>query len=494
MKQIILFIVIAMSLILPCFAGDQNNKRITLSGVFKDHAVLQRDCPVPIWGTAFPGQQVSVDFAGQKKTTKADKNGMWLLTLDPLEPSAEGRTLLASNAEGDSIALKDILVGDVWLCAGQSNMRMSLRACLKSKPVADAHKKAGNNLLRLCTIPKSVSDELQTDVDCNWAVATRDTSLPFSAIGYLFGQTIQEELAVPIGVINGSWGGTFIEQWMPSDVVKKRADCKAFNKKVDERRKKDPNSSGPGGHFNGMIGPIMPYGLKGVLWYQGEGNVWGFSTYKHKISTMIADWRRLFKSPKLPFIMTSLAPFGVRKDKPIDSHSSRFAEGLAEVEQSIENAWLITIPDGGMQKDIHPPFKEIPAQRFSAMALAKVYKKAGVYKGPVFKSWEVLGGKALVKFDSVGTGLTSKTLNLDGHEVPKETLLGFEIVDESGVFYPANAVVDDNNSVVLSHPTVKKPIAVRYGWAPFPLCNLYNKENFAAYPFRTDRWHWRTPK
>jgi len=243
-----------------------------------------------------------------------------------------------------------------------------------------------------------------------------------------------------------------------------------------------------------MIYPILPYGLKGVLWYQGEGNVWEFTTYKHKMTALIANWRSLFESPKLPFIMTSLAPYNSSKNIPVDSPQPRFAEGLGEVEKTTENAWVITIPDGGMQKNIHPYYKEIPAARFTAMALAKVYGKPGVHKGPVFKSWKAEGDKAVVTFDSVGGGLTTKTLNLDGHAVPKETLSGFEIVDEARVFYPAKAVIEGKDTIVLSHPDVKKVIAVRYGWSHFPLCNLYNKENFAAYPFRTDRWRWKTPK
>ena len=217
-------------------------------------------------------------------------------------------------------------------------MRMSLRGSLKSKPVADDHQKAGNNLLRLCTIPRSVSDEQQADVDCTWDIATKDSSLPFSAIGYLFGQSIQTEMGVPIGVINGSWGGTYIEQWIPSAVVKAREDCEKFVKKVHEKRVESPDFSGPGGHFNGMIWPIVPYGLKGVLWYQGEGNVYEFSTYKHKMSALITNWRSLFESPELPFIMTALAPYGARTDKPVDAAQPRFAEGLGEVEQTTENA------------------------------------------------------------------------------------------------------------------------------------------------------------
>jgi len=473
--------------------GDQDRKSIALGCIFKHHAVLQRDRPVSIWGTASPGQPVTVHFAGQKKTVNADENGKWLLSLDPLESSAEGRTLIASTSGDDSVSVRDILVGDVWLCAGQSNMRMSLRACLNSKPVAAAHQNAGNNLLRLCSIPRNVSDEQRQDVNCTWDIATKETSLPFSAIGYLFGQSIQKEVGVPVGMINGSWGGTYIEQWMPSAVVQAREDCEKFIQNVHRKREKVPDFSGPGGHFNGMIRPISPYGLKGVLWYQGEGNVYEFSTYKHKMSALIANWRGLFKSPELPFIMTSLAPYGVRTDKPVDAAQPRFAEGLGEVEQTTENAWVITIPDGGMQKEIHPPFKEIPAARFTAMARAKVYNKPGVYRGPVFKSWKAEGDKAVVTFDSVGGGLTTKTLNLDGHEVPEETLSGFEIVDEARVFYPANAVIEGKDSVVVSHPAVKKITAVRYGWAKYPLCNLYNKENFAAYPFRTDRWRWRTP-
>ena len=476
------------------YADQTEQIKLKISGIFSHNAVLQREIPLPVWGTAQPGSTITVSFSNQVQKCIAKDNGEWQVELNAMKANKLGQTLLVSSSDSKELRVNNILVGDVWLCAGQSNMRWSLRGSLKSKPVADAHQKAGNSLLRLCSVPRSVSAKPQPDVNCSWNLATKDTSLPFTAIGYLFGQSIQKEVGVPIGIINGSWGGTYIEQWMPSAVVKAREDCQKFIKKVHEKRKVSADFSGPGGHFNGMIRPIAPYGLKGILWYQGEGNVYEFSTYKHKISSLIANWRSLFKSPKLPFIMTTLAPYGVRKNKPIDSAQPRFAEGLYEVEQTSENAWVITIPDGGMQKEIHPPFKEIPAKRFTAMALAKVYNKPGVYKGPVFKSWKAEGDKAIVKFDSVGKGLVAKTLNLDGHEVSKEMISGFEIVDESQIFYPANAVIEGKDTIILSHPAVKKIIAVRYAWSNFPLGNLYNQEYFAAYPFRTDNWAWQTPK
>jgi sialate O-acetylesterase len=230
-----------------------------------------------------------------------------------------------------------------------------------------------------------------------------------------------------------------------------------------------------------------------VLWYQGEGNVWDFSSYDQKIVSMIQAWRGLWQKPDMPFFMSELAPLGKHSTTPQDSAHSRFAVALAKGAAAAGNAWTITITDGGEQEDIHPRYKDIPADRFAALAMAKVYGKQGVCHGPVFKAWNAEGGKAILTFDSAGKGLEARTLTLNGHALTADALVGFELADKDKRFFRAKAEVRGIDTVVVSSPDVPEPVAVRYAWATFPLCNLFNREGFAAYPFRTDDWPWMTP-
>lgn len=513
------------------------------AGLFMDHAVLQRELDVPVWGRGTPGETVTVSFAGQKKSATVDAEGRWLVRLDPMPASAEGRDLTVESATGGTqVRVGQILVGDVWLCSGQSNMAWTMgESTRKHPPVKARLEKANNPLLRLASVPISFPQEPLSDVKMTWRTATPPSAEAFSAIGYLFGEIIQPETGVPIGIINSSRGGTWIENWTPAAVVEQSASCQAymteFRKALDgypearvrhEKELADFNArfptkaaltaenearkgrgekpleppaeprgpdhyNRPGSLFNGMIAPLVPYALKGVLWYQGEGNVWEFATYDQKIVAMIQAWRGLWARPDLPFLMSELAPFNAHSVTPQDSARTRFGITLAKGARGAGFAWTITIPDGGEQHDIHPRAKEIPGERFAALALARIYGKPRLGQGPVMKSWTVEGDKAVVIFDSVGNGLTAKAVTLDGFQLTADALLGFEVAGENRRFFRATAEVQGTDRVVVSSPDVPVPAAVRYAWADFPLCNLYNSENLAAYPFRTDDWPWRTP-
>jgi len=254
-----------------------------------------------------------------------------------------------------------------------------------------------------------------------------------------------------------------------------------------------PNSArNPSACFNGKIAPILPYALKGVLWYQGEGNVSGFTTYPSQMADLMRTWRELFGLPKLPFIMTELAPLGQPAAEPQDSARARFGEALAKTAKTDGNAWVITIVDGGDPLDIHPVKKEIPAERFAAMALSRVYGKAGIAHGPLLESWKATGGKVVVKFSSAGGGLVAKWVNLGGHQVAAGNLQGFELAGTDQRFFRAEAHIEGNDTVIATSHEVPQPVAVRYAWAAFPLCNLFNADGFAAYPFRTDACLWKT--
>lgn len=516
-----------LSLTLAFFAplGALHAAELNLAGVFTDHTVLQRDVAAPVWGWANPSEHVTVTFAGQTKTAIADANGKWLVRLDPIPASAEGRELAVQSTGGNrKSTITDVVVGDVWLCSGQSNMGVSMS--VPGNPfLVESIAKAGNPRLRLFATLHQFPDAPVRDTQGRWQAATPETVKSWIAIGYLFGEQIQRETGVPVGILVSAMGGTCIESWLPSEILQANPanrfyldnHAKAVERLPDamaryekelaefkqhpqpgqrEPRKPDglPNSSrNPAACYNGKIAPILPYGLKGVLWYQGEGNVSGFSAYPSQMADLIRVWRDGFGLPGLPFIMTELAPLGQPSPQPQDSARARFGEALSKTAKAGDNAWVITIVDGGDPLDIHPVKKEIPAGRFAAMALAKVYGKPNPAHGPVLKSWQAEGSQALLKFDSASGGLVAKQINLGGHELAAETLLGFELAGADRKFVRAEARIEGKDTVIVTSPGVQEPVAVRYAWAAFPLCNLFNAEDFAAYPFRTDDWPWQTP-
>lgn len=505
---------------------------IRLAGMFGDHMVLQRNMPVPVWGWAAAGENVTVEFAGQKKSAVAGPDGRWSVKLDPLPACMEPRDLLVTG--GNSITKKDVLVGDVWLCSGQSNMGIPMdipgNACLQER----IHN-ANNPQLRLLQVIHQFPGQPAADLKGEWRLARADAIGNWSAIGYLFGDRIQTTLGIPVGIISAAMGGTCIESWvsrevlsanpanefylekskrdieqLPKALAKYEKDLATFKQHYPDtgslasenaarqkrgepelREPRMPDDApdvprNPAACFNGKIAPLAPFAITGVLWYQGEGNVTRFAEYPSQMADLMRLWRGLFGLPKLPFIMTELAPLGQPAASPEDSPRARFGEALAKTAKTDGNAWVITIVDGGDPNNIHPAKKEIPGERFAAMALAKVYGRTDLAHGPLLDTWTTAKEKAVVKFGSVGSGLAVKKVNLGGHEVDDDSVHGFELAGPDCKFFPATAHIEANDTVVASSAEVPNPVAVRYAWAAFPLCNLFNKEGFAAYPFRTD--------
>jgi sialate O-acetylesterase len=384
---------------------------------------------------------------------------------------------------------------------------------------------ANNSHLRLFATLHQFPDVPARDTIGRWDVATSDSVKNWIAIGYLFGDRIQRAVGVPIGILVSCMGGTCIESWLPRDVLlanpahaayltnhanavqqlpqamqRYEQELAAFHKQgrpgQREPRSPDgqPNSArNPAACFNGKIVPLLPFALKGVLWYQGEGNDWGFADYPSQMADLLRVWRASFEQPRLPFIMTELAPLGPPESEPHDSARARFGEALARTAKADGNAWVITIVDGGEPQNIHPIKKEIPADRFAAMALVKIYGQAGLAHGPVLKTWKVSQGAAELTFGSVGSGLIVKELSLGGQFVAADKLQGFELAGANQIFFRAEARLKDKDTVMVMSPHVLVPVAVRYAWAAFPICNLFNAEGFAAYPFRTDDWPWPKP-
>jgi len=536
MKTILSFL--ALALVLPC---PLHAATLRLANLFTDHTVLQRERPAPVWGWADPGEAIRVEFAGQTKSTTAGADGRWLVRLDPMPASAEPRTLAIRSAAPDrKYIIYDVLVGDVWLCTGQSNMGISMNVP-GNEVLQRAIREAGNPMLRLYQTVHQFPENPAADTDGTWRLAEPGSVRDFIAIGYVFGNRIQRETGVPVGIISAAMGGTWIENWIPREVLdanplnrpfieqfeatlaklpeltaKYEAEFADFQKLFPTPRDLEEENAarkarnegplaaprapvGPGHHnvpsacFNGKIAPLSPLAIKGVLWYQGEGNVWGFDAYPSQMADLMRSWRALFEQPALPFIMTELAPFGEPSATPQDSPRARFGEALAKTAKADDHAWVITIVDGGDPLDIHPPKKEIPGERFAAMALRKVYDNSGIAHGPVLDSWKAEAGKAILKFTSVGSGLLVKDVDAGGHAVKADRLQGFELAGEDRRFYRATAELQGNDTVVVSAAEVPQPVAVRYAWAAFPLCNLFNQEGFAAYPFRTDDWPFPTP-
>ena len=484
----------ALLLLLPVvlLAAAAPAKELKLAGLFADHMVLQRETAAPVWGWAAPGEKITVEFAGQEKSATAAADGKWLVKLDAMPASTEPRVLTVTGDH--AVKISDVLVGDVWLCSGQSNMGIPMN--IPNDYLQRRIREANNPQLRLFQTVHQFPDAPATNTSGAWRVAQTNVVGSWIAIGYIFGDKIQTELGVPVGIIASAMGGTPIESWLPravldanpgsSEQLKNLEAAVATNTTKIARR--------PSSCFNGKIAPLVPFALKGVLWYQGEGNVHYFEFYPRQITALMHSWRELFGLPQLPFILTELAPFHPPATAPEDSDRARFGEALAGAAKADGHAWVITIVDGGDPDQIHPVKKEIPGERFAAMALAKVYGRPGIAHGPVRESLKIDGDKAVVKFSSVGGGLTVKALKLGKYDVAGDAPHGFELAGADRKFFPATATITGNDTVTVTCPEVAAPVAVRYAWAGFPLCNLFNQEGFAAYPFRTDDWPWPTPE
>ena len=427
---------------------------VKLPAVIDSAMVLQQEMPIPIWGSAAPGEKVTVKLAENSTTAKAGKGGKWRVVLPAMKADGKAHTMTVSGT--NTITLTDILIGEVWVGSGQSNMEWQLsRATGGSRAVATA--KYPN--IRLFHVPKKQEKAPADDVKAKWQTCSPETAGKFSAVLYFFGQRLHKELKVPIGLINSSWGGSPIEPWTVT-------------------------ASGSGGMYNGMIAPLQPFAIRGAIWYQGETNVIKKNglAYAGKMKDLIEGWRRTWSPVKgkmqdLAFYSVAIAPWG----------RDRYAPGeLPAVWEA--TAASLKIPHTGMVvitdlvdniNDIHPKNKLPVGNRLALWALAKDYgQKDLVYSGPLYKSMKVEGGKIRVSFAHVGGGLKSR----DG-----KALSEFQIAGADGAFVPAQAVID-GKTVIVSADGVKAPKQVRFGWHKTANPNLINAEGLPASPFQTDNW------
>lgn len=415
------------------------------NGLFSDNAVLQQGMRLPVWGTADSGEKVTVEFQGQKVSTTAVA-GMWMVHLNPLK--AGGPFNMTINDQ----KIKNLLVGEVWVCSGQSNMGFTLDRAANAQEAIAASK---DPMLRLYTVPRA--NKLQ-QLPAVWAESSPETSPGFSAVAYFMGKHLRHALKVPVGLINTSVGGTAIEAWTSSSALK------SIPKLERETRSSYL--------YNGMIAPLLPFGIRGVAWYQGENSApWAYE-YRTLLPLMIKDWRTAWGQGDFPFLIVQLAPFG--KAKAPGSWPELREAQLLTVQKDPKTAMAV-ITDIGTELTVHPPIKEPVGARLALAARAIAYGEKIPYSGPIYKSIKVDGNKAVLSFDHVDGGLVAK----DG------ALTGFTICGDGNNFVSAQAEIKGDN-VIVSSPDVAKPVAVRYGWSDWMVVNLWNKAGLPASPFRTD--------
>ncbi|MEJ6570878.1 MAG: sialate O-acetylesterase [Akkermansiaceae bacterium] len=423
---------------------------VTLPAVFGNHMILQRDTPQHVWGTAEAGEKITVTFDRHSETITADADGNWLSGL-PSMPSDGGKAHQLTVKGKNKIVLNNILIGDVWIGSGQSNMEWPLKKTDNGKEFCAGAKHAG---IRLFHIAKTQTNQPAKDVKASWKECTPENIPNFSAVLYHFGKEIHKEVNVPIGLINSSWGGSPIEPW----IVTKTSSGKMYN---------------------GMIAPITKFPVRGTIWYQGETNVINKNglSYGGKMKDLILGWRDVFDNKEMPFYFVQIAPWG----------NKRYADGQLPALWEAQTATL-KIPNTGMAVttdlvsnigDIHPRNKHDVGNRLARWALAKNYgKKDVIYSGPIFKAMKVKGNKIHLSFAHASGGLKSR----DGKPLSEFTIAGAD-----GKFVAAQAEID-GKTVVVSAKDIKSPKQVRFGWHRSTNPNLTNAEGLPTSPFQTNNW------
>lgn len=433
--------------------------------LFTDNCVLQKAKEVPVWGSADDGEEVTVEL--NKASGKAiTKDGKWLVKLTlseaggPFEMTIKGK---------NTVTVKNVLVGEVWVCGGQSNMEWSVNASAEPSKVKESAK---NPNIRRFKVPHKTSSKPLTTVAGKWEIASPETVGNWTAVGFAFGKAVAEDLKCPVGLLDDNWGGTIAEAWMPEKPLAEHADLKSLLKPIDDTK---PNPNVACALYNGMIHPIQPYAIAGAIWYQGESNAGRAYQYRTLFPLMIQSWRDSWGQGDFPFLFVQLAPFRKIVTEPQESDWAELREAQLFTAQKVKNAAMAVITDVGDEKDIHPKQKEPVGQRLALAALALQYGKKVDYSGPEFDKLAVDGSKAVVSFKHLGGGLVAKG----------DKLTGFTVCGDDHKFVNADATIVDNK-VVVSSPMVSKPVAVRYGWADCPVVNLWNKAGLPATPFRSD--------
>ena len=472
---------------------------LEVASPFSDNAVLQQGRPVPVWGRAEAGAKVSVEFGEQKVSVVANAAGSWRVELKPLPAEATPRTLTV-RASGESFACENVVVGEVWLASGQSNMQWTLQNCAKHlTEVRDAMNHSESLEIRYLRIGAQAESQPVKTFDrtrYRWCMDSSKTRPAQSAVAFFFAHRLHRELKVPVGIIDTSWGGKPIEGFIPREQFESHEALKPILELADSNRLEElkkieggvfiRNDAGhPGRIFNGRLAPLAPYSVRGTIWYQGESNA-GIDEdprgYRHKMAALATGWRQAFEDARMPFYFVQLPPFR--------------SEWIAWARLREEQRRSLVIPHTGMavtidlrSADIHPPNKIDVAERLARWSLAKTYKTTqAIPSGPIFKFADFEGKQVRVHFDYVGAGLM--VARKEGLKAPVVTpdapLEHFELRGEDGVWHPAQAAIDDSR-VLLTSKSVNRPTAVRYACEGAPAnANLYNRAGLPASPFSSD--------
>ena len=488
---------------------------LKLPAIIGDNMVLQQQQPDAIWGWDAPETKVTVTFGDQTASASADSKGKWLVKINPGPANAHPQSL---KIQGSSTKeLKNVLVGEVWICSGQSNMEWNVGNSTDADlEVATAKYPS----IRLISVPKVGTQQPQDDFKGAWAECSPQTIPGFTAVGYFFGRSLHLTLNVPVGLINNAWGGSAAEAWVRRDILEKderfkslmegtvkneanltspaaktkfEADFAAWKKRSEDAKKAQKpfaerppgapegwlnGNARPGNIYNGVLHPTIGYGIKGAIWYQGESNASRAYEYRALFPRMIQDWREEWGQGDFPFYWVQLADFLAETPEPGESNWAELREAQTLTEKAIENGGQAVIIDLGEAKDIHPKNKRDVGERLVRWALAKDYGKDKlIYRSPEYKSMTVSGNKAVITLDTFGSGLQT----FDVKEIK-----GVAICGEDHKWVWADASIVGNDKIEASSPKVAKPVAVRYAWANNPVCNLYNKEWLPVTPFRTD--------
>lgn len=484
---------------------------VRLPKIFGDHAGLQRGKPMPVWGTADPGEKVTVEWRGQKVSTTADRNGKWRVTLKPMPAGGPYEMVVKGK---NTVVLKDILVGEVWVCSGQSNMEWPLFLARNGEQEVAS---ANYPQIRLFIVPKAIADQPQEDLPGGeWRVCTPESARNFSAVGYFFARELHRALNVPVGMVESAWGGTPAESWTslstletnpvlrpilqnweravqgyPQALQRFYQQLQAWEESAAKARaegKPEPprpnrpvhprnNPWKPAGLFNAMILPLVPYAIQGAIWYQGESNTGRAYEYRTLFPAMIQDWRKAWGQGDFPFLFVQLANFMATRPEPGESAWAELREAQLMTLKLPKTGMAVAI-DIGEANDIHPRNKQDVGKRLALNALAIAYGKKVEYSGPIYTRMKREGSRIRLYFKHVDGGLTTPN---------GEPLKGFAIAGADRKFVWADARIE-GDTVVVSSPQVAEPVAVRYAWADNPVCNLYNKAGLPASPFRTDSW------
>ncbi|HWB13648.1 MAG TPA: sialate O-acetylesterase [Pirellulales bacterium] len=455
---------------------------VKLPAIFSSHMVLQQGLNDRVWGLADPDEEVTVEIAGQKKTAKAGADGKWSVTLDPL-PAGGPHTLSVKGR--NEIKLDDVLVGEVWICSGQSNMQWDVQ--LSNDPDLESLTAKYPNI-RLISVPQVGTQEPQFTFNGQWDVCTPDTVKGFSAVGYFFGRQLHQTLGVPVGLIDDAWGGSACEAWIRRDTLAADERYKPLLTRWEELEKKyseDKSLEGqmrgnarPANIYNGVLKPTIGYGIRGAIWYQGETNAGRAYQYRDLFPLMISSWRKEWGIGDFPFYWVQLADFRGETSEPKESDWAELREAQT-MTMRLPNTGEAVIIDLGEDQDIHPRNKQDVAKRLARWALARDYGVNVPYHSPQYKSMEKGNGKVTLTFDFAGPGL--KTFDV-------RQVRGFAIAGEDKKFVWAEAKIVGPDKIEVWSDAVKEPVAVRYAWADNPVCNVYSQNGLPLTPFRTDDW------